>query len=874
MIPRADIENPPPFLPPRRPSSLPTLARRSLTWHLSTKSPTSQPIESVQSFAPSRSASTSTRSRSSAKERPFSGSTLKRLAQDDSSRPQSFYSFSSGETATFSESGLQRTSSIGSDKISKHRPKFRGESPAQTPRLEPIRDGEPLRTTSVRGPLGRPLGLTQSSLRHENRLLEDDFDPPLLPPPLLGTSHSDSQLCSWKLRPYSHPSSQIERHETTARQWPVEIDSSLRYGNNDRRHLPAMPLSRSSSPGSQKVLGPRPRPSFTRLSSLDNLVSYREEKAEWKRESRSSSMFDLMHSELVMASRYDESGKPFRRDVETPPSTSEIEVEHAQEPVVAASEPASEKGVPSSPAVRSKFRHFAAEIGFCFTIAMTQFLAEYLISGFAIELPNLLNHSLQVGPGSMGLFWPASLLSLILSATLLIWARLSDMYSAYFTFMFGVAWLAIWTLIPGFCGQTIWLDISRAMQGLAIAAFTPSTFSMVGSIYPEGPRRNFVMGLYSGCAPLGFFAGFLVAGALPEDKPQWYFWIASALAFLTFVTAFLSVPSDRTDRRKLGLKMDWIGSFLIMSGLILVSYALAVEPYANQFGTEKTGFVLPIVSGPFASGIVCLIVAFWYEGWFATCPLLPFDFFRPKGVKPFSMACLCFYASYGVWLYNSAQYLQSPGTSELGDGGHTGIELALWYTPTAIGGIFLCIFGGSLMHIVPIMALLLFSALAWIAAPLLLALAPVPLHYWSYVMPSMLCAAIGIDLTFTVSIVFLSSVQPLRFQGLSGAVCSILVNLAMSFALSISGIVMQRTENAETREENAATWGFRATFIYASASAGLGLLICVLFVRISRSVVQEQPPDEERPRATSSESTLVEDERNSVHDTEESVGLR
>lgn len=51
--------------------------------------------------------------------------------------------------------------------------------------------------------------------------------------------------------------------------------------------------------------------------------------------------------------------------------------------------------------------------------------------------------------------------------------------------------------------------------------------------------------------------------------------------------------------------------------------------------------------------------------------------------------------------------------------------------------------------------------------------------------------------------------------------------------------------------------GFRATFIYAAASAGLGLFICLAFVRISRSVVRERPIDEERPRPTSSESTLV-----------------
>lgn len=696
--------------------------------------------------------------------------------------------------------------------------------------------------------------LRQSSLRKVIRPSDEDISIPIRPAVVLATSRSDSRLK--RHRPFTHPS--LDSDELN-----MSENISLRRLKTFIGCNPEAWQSQSRDSSRPPTPPAKPKPSFMRLSSLDNLMTYREEKAEWKRLSRSSSFaqnytnVDQQH----MFSEVDERAKTFailndsentsiQEDIPLNNDIDDLEVRDAEE---------QQNPVPVTH--RSNFRHFAAEVGFCFTIAMTQFLAEYLISGFAIELPRLLRNGVEIGGGSMGIFWPASLLSLVLSATLFIFARLSDMYSGYFIFMFGVAWLAIWTLIPGFCRDILWLDISRAMQGVAIAAFTPSTFAMVGTIYSEGPRRNFLMGLYSGCAPLGFFAGFLTAGALPGDQSHWYFFIAAILAATTFITAFLSVPSDRTDRRKLGLKMDWIGSFLIMAGLILVSYALAVEPYANAIRKDEAGFAFPIVIGPFSSGIVCLAVAFWYEGWCATCPLLPFDFFKPKSVKPFSLACLCFYASYGVWLYNSAQYFQSPtGTSTEDDLGLDGMTLALWYLPTAIGGIALCIVGGSLIHIVPIMILLLISGLAWIGAPLLLALAPLPLDYWSFVMPSMLCATIGIDLTFTISIVFFSSVQPLRYQGLSGAVCSSLVNLAMSFALSISEIVMKQASSDVFDPVESINWGYQATFFYAAASAAVGLIICVLMVRISRSVVQEHvvEVDVELER-TSSDSTLVEE---------------
>jgi len=188
----------------------------------------------------------------------------------------------------------------------------------------------------------------------------------------------------------------------------------------------------------------------------------------------------------------------------------------------------------------------------------------------------------------------------------------------------------------------------------------------------------------------------------------------------------------------------------------------------------------------------------------------------------------------------------------------------------------LCVIGGGLAHIVPLKLLLLISGLAWIGASLLLALCPLPLNYWAFVLPSMLCATLGVDVTFTVSLIFLAAVQPQKYQGLCGAVCSILVNLAMSFSLPISEIVQHRAETSVSlagTEDSAAkmmsasnhmmNWGFQTAFLYGAASAGLGLVISVLFVHIPRSVTHERSTDEEQARdpSPSEASTLVEERR-------------
>lgn len=111
-----------------------------------------------------------------------------------------------------------------------------------------------------------------------------------------------------------------------------------------------------------------------------------------------------------------------------------------------------------------------AEYGFCVALCMTQFLAEYLISGFALQLP-LISEQQQSSKGDSqtSALWPASLLSLVMSAVLLICARLSDMFSGYWLFLFGAVWLSIWSFVPGFATSMVVLNCARAMQGLALA---------------------------------------------------------------------------------------------------------------------------------------------------------------------------------------------------------------------------------------------------------------------------------------------------------------------------------------------------------------------------------------------------------------------
>lgn len=490
-----------------------------------------------------------------------------------------------------------------------------------------------------------------------------------------------------------------------------------------------------------------------------------------------------------------------------------------------------QQGTLHNPISSTGFRSIIAEVAFCSAIAMTQLLSEVHISGFALVLVKLLKDIPGEEQSSTGSFWPAAILSLVISATLLVWARVADLWGGYHPMMFSLLWLTVWSTVPGLASSLVILNISRAMQGLAIAALMPSVFVLLGHIYEDGHRKNIVMGIYSACAPIGFG----IAGLLSEHT-KWFFFITAILSFNAAVTAYLSTPQDHTDRRKMDLKMDWLGAFCIISGLMLVGYALAVEPKQAKSEGSSTAFHRPAVLAPLVLGILALGTAVWVEGWYATCPLLPFDVFRARGVKSLCVACLFFYGTFGVWIYNTSEYFNIPAVS----GQSTpvaGMQLVIWYLPLVVSGILFCVVGSSLAKWIELKFLVIISGLAWIGAPLVLALAPTPLYYWSEILPSMICASLGTDLTFTISNMFLAASQPQEYQGTAGAVSSILFNLGVSLSLPIAQIVYGTAQQGadvvapDASGAQADIDAYRKVFFYATASATLGLLICIFCFR-------------------------------------------
>jgi MFS family permease len=299
------------------------------------------------------------------------------------------------------------------------------------------------------------------------------------------------------------------------------------------------------------------------------------------------------------------------------------------------------------------------ELGFCFSLLGSMFVAEYLISGFNVLLPSL---TLSLNIPSKAETWPASVFSLVTGALLLPFGRLADIFGGYVVFVAGLAWLLVWSIIAGFSQNYIMLIVCRALQGFGPAAFLPAGIMLLGSAvsiverahadlanmiqYRPGPRKNLVFSLYGAFAPVGFFAGIFFAGLSAQVMTwRWFFFIGSIILAIVAVASFLCIPRNRDEKPEKQVKMDWLGTATIVPGLVLIVFALTDGSHAPN------GWATPYVLVTFIIGWLFVGAFVYVEGWVAEQPLLPGDMFNVKGMKALTVALFFQYGTFGIFLF-------------------------------------------------------------------------------------------------------------------------------------------------------------------------------------------------------------------------------
>ncbi|CAG8945915.1 unnamed protein product [Penicillium salamii] len=493
-----------------------------------------------------------------------------------------------------------------------------------------------------------------------------------------------------------------------------------------------------------------------------------------------------------------------------------------------------------------------SEISFCLSIFMSQilavsyhplewvdlvadsltFLQEYYISGSNVLLPTLVK---ELDLPEASAIWPSTALSLVVTSTLLIFGRLTDMFGGYAIYNAGAIWLTISSILCGVSQTWLMLVICRALQGFALAAFLPSGIMILGSTYRPGPRKNIVFSIYGACAALGFFVGIFFSGLAGEYLTwRWYFFFGAIFSAITAALALFSIPRDYAEKRNSGVKMDWPGACLSVPAAVLIVFAIADSAHAPQ------GWKTPYIPLFLVLGLIILGVMVYVEGWVVTNPLLPGDIFKVRYMLPLVISLLLLYGTLGIFLLYAVLYMSDiMGASPM--------QIVAWTAPMGVGGLILSVGGGMIFHKVPGTILMLISCLGYVGSGLLFAVIPVGGNYWAYVFPSMICGTIGIDISFNLANVFITTNLPKARQGLAGALINCTLHMGIAVMLGFADIVQTQTVDLGTRRS------YKAVFWYETGLAILGLIIVALFVRIREAKSELTLDEREVMAATANE---------------------
>ncbi|KAF4122299.1 Major Facilitator Superfamily, partial [Geosmithia morbida] len=436
---------------------------------------------------------------------------------------------------------------------------------------------------------------------------------------------------------------------------------------------------------------------------------------------------------------------------------------------------------------------WVTEAAFVFSIVGSMMMSEFFVSGFNIVLPSVAT-SMHM-PDSLRT-WPAAVINLTTACLLMPFSRLVDQHGGRSVCLGGLVWLIIWSVVSGFSRNPTMLIVCRALQGLGPGAYMPACLALLGRIYRPGPRKNFVFCLYGAFACFGFYLGILIGAATAQYLSwKWYFWVGAIMCALVFVAAYFSIPRSMGDVDP-AARMDWWGFCTIVPGLTLVVFAFTDGGHAPQ------GWKTPYIYVTLILGVLFLAAAVYVQGWVSEQPLLPPELFTPKYMTRLCLALFCSYA---------------------------------WFTPLAVGGMFIAVGGGFLLHILPNRILMLISQGGFLISVLLFALVPsrdeetgspsLSFIYWAYVFPAMLCGTIGIDTAYNITNVYITTAMPHRLQSAAGGVINSLLYLGMAFWLGVGELAVSSTILSQGEENVPITKQYRIGFWTGVALSGVGTLL-------------------------------------------------
>lgn len=438
---------------------------------------------------------------------------------------------------------------------------------------------------------------------------------------------------------------------------------------------------------------------------------------------------------------------------------------------------------------------------------------------------------------SPDLSWLIAGYSLTVGTFILFSGRLGDMFGYKTIYLIGLSWFSLWSLV---CGLAVYSNhvlfvFGRVLQGIGPALVLPNGLAILGATYAPGKKKSLAFAAFAATAPAGSVIGAAFSGLFALAWWPWTFWTFSIVLAATVGLAYVVIPpvpaSHRENRPRTARGMmehlDIFGALTGVTGLILVNFAWNQAPIA--------GWQEPYIYVTLILGIMFLAVYFFIEVRFASHPLVPFDALTSDVAFVLS-AVACGWGSFGIWVWYTWQFL-------LELRGNSPLLGSASFVPVVISGALAAAVVGLLLDRMGPPLVMLLALLAFTVGSILMATCPIDQTYWAQTFVSFIITPWGMDMSFPAATILLSNAVAREHQGIAASLVNTVVNYSIALGLGIAGTVEYQSNNGGKSQADSLK-GYRAAYYLGIALAGLGVLICIVYVIKSKRELRKRKGNE------------------------------
>lgn len=406
--------------------------------------------------------------------------------------------------------------------------------------------------------------------------------------------------------------------------------------------------------------------------------------------------------------------------------------------------------------------------------------------------------------------WVMNIYVLLFGGLLLLGGRLADVVGRKSVFLGGLGLFTLASLAVGLSHTEGQILSARAVQGIAAAALSPASLSILVTSFPDTAERSKAFGIWGAVIGVGASVGTVIGGAIGNSDWRWAFWINVPVGIVVgLVAGVLIRRSIRTGPRP---STDFAGALTATGGLILLIYGIITS---STHGWTASQTLLSF------AGAVLLLAAFLVIESRTSEPLLPLRLFRSRSIVAGTLGEFLTSALMMPLFFLLPIYMEDVT-------GYSPLRTGLAWLPTSIG---LMIFAGVASKLVTKIGpqLIYLLGTVFLAGTLAVAIGiPMRASYTSFMLP--LSALFGIGLVFCLiaTPVVGTANATEEDAGTTSALLNASTQIGAAFGIAVSVTVLNNTMTEQLKhgatQQAALVHGLTTAFIGLTVMLALSVL--------------------------------------------------